>query len=150
MAYSKGKGPLKRARLTKTFAATAGNGAVGTVTLFTITGRVLVHDFTAFCTTGLTEAAPTATISVGTASGVTAILNTLNAVDIDTNEWWTDTSPQAGSAGAGIQVGTDNVSTGKRYVSENIIATVGAQNITGGVIVFDVWYEPVTDNGALS
>lgn len=126
---------------TITFTGAAGAGAVGAVTVYTITGRVAIIFFPPpFCTTGLTEAGATATVALGTASATGGVLTAANAVDIDTNEWWTD------PISAGI------ASTfGEKPLSENLIITVGAQNVNGGVLVFQgIYYIPLTSGAGLA
>ena len=129
--------------MTKTFANSAGNGAVGDVDIFTITGRVWVLGLTAFCTTGLSEATPTATVQLGTAAVDGALIAVVNAVDIDTNEWWMDGTPAAEL----VQMDAAQVDV---LISADIVVKVTAQALTGGVIVFDVFYKPITSNGALA
>jgi hypothetical protein len=144
--------PPYRARKTITFDGTAGNGAVGTVDLFSITGRVLIRQLTAYCTTDLTEGGATATIQVGGATDPNGILGQINAVDLDATEWW---ASSGGGIGGVVTIahpsspGT-NTSTVEKVSDEDIILTVGAQAVDGGVIVFDVWYEPITDDGELA
>lgn len=144
---------MKHARVTVAFDGTAGNGAVGTVTLFTITGRVFIELMTGFCTENLAEAGATATIQIGVASDLDALFATHNAVDIDVNEWLLSplAAPQTGMVTLPSNA-TAGYSTLAAYkaVSENVIATIGAQNVTDGTIIFDAWYYPVTDNGALA
>ena len=137
-------GALSRhVRLSKTFANTSGNGAVGDVTIFTVTGRVWLLGFTAFCTDGLTEGGATATVQVGTAAVDGAIIPVVNAVDIDTNEWWMDGTPAAEL----VQMDAAQVDV---LVSSNIVVKVTTQGVTGGTILFDAWFIPITDNGALA
>lgn len=134
---------IQHVRFSKTFANSAGNGAVGDVTIFTVTGRIWLLGFTAFCTDDLTEAGATATIQVGTASVDGGIIAVVNAVDIDTNEWWTDGTPVA-------ELDQMDAAQVDVLISSDIVALVSAQAITGGTIVFDAFYKPLTDNGALS
>ena len=133
---------IKHTRFSKTFANSAGNGAVGDVTLFPTTGRVWLLGFTAFCTDGLTEAGATATIQVGTAAVDGGIIAVVNAVDIDTNEWWMDGTPAAEL----VQMDAAQVDA---LISSDIVAKITAQALTGGTIIFDAWYIAVTSNGAL-
>ncbi len=143
MKITKTSGAAARhVRLSKTFANSAGNGATGDVTIFTVTGRVWLLGITAFCTSGLTEALATATVQLGSSSGVTLIA-VVNAVDIDTNEWWTDGTPVA-------QLDQMDAAQVDAVVSSDIVVIVGTQALTGGTIIFDAWFIPITDNGSLS
>jgi hypothetical protein len=134
---------IQHARFSKTFANSSGNGAVGDVTIFTVTGRIWLLGLTAFCTDGLAEAAGTATVQLGTAAVDGALIAVVNAVDIDTNEWWMDGTPAAEL----VQMNAAQVDV---LISSDIVVKVVAQALTGGTIVFDAWYKAVTSNGRLS
>ena len=131
------------ARVTITFDGGAGSGAVGDVTVFTVTGRVWLLGITAFCTSGLSEGGATATIQLGTAAVDGALIAVVNAVDIDTNEWWTDGTPVA-------ELDQMDAAQVDALLSADIVAKITSQAVSGGVIVFDAFYIPLTDNGALS
>lgn len=139
---------LRHVRKTITFTGGAGAGAVGTVTVFTITGRTLLERFTCFCTNGLTAAAPSASLQVGVAGGSNKIVDLIpDAENIDTDEW------VSGSGSISASINDESIWPrwfGSRTLSTNIIVTIGSQNITGGVLVFDCWYLPITDDGALA
>ena len=126
-----------------TFDGGAGSGAVGDVTVFTITGRVWLLGITAFCTSGLSEGGATATIQLGTAAVDGGLIAVVNAVNIDTNEWWADGTPVAEMA----QMDAAQVDV---LLSADIVALIGAQAVSGGVIVFNARYLPITSNGALA
>ena len=141
--FGRGFVTRKHARHSRTFADAAGEGATGDVTIFTVTGRVLLHTITAFCTDGLSEGGATATVQLGTAAVDGALIAVVNAVDIDTNEWWTDGTPVAEIdhlLGAQIDA----------VISSNIVVLVSTQAVSGGTIIFDAIYTPITDNGALA
>ena len=136
---------LIHVRKTVTFTGAAGAGAVGTVAVFTVTGRVIVPYNTVFCTTSLEEAAPTATIIMGVASDTDAFRSTSNAVDCDQNDWLLTAASNAGVGVIGSVLDADYPIA----LSESIAFTIGAQNVTAGVLVCDIWYYPITDDGAL-
>lgn len=130
---------IRKARVTIAFDGAAGNGAVGTVDLFTITGRVLVTWFSGFTTESLAGA--NAELEAGSSGDVdTLIANTVGTL-IDVNEWWQAT-PVAGSAD--LPTGSVDV-----LFSSDIILTIGVANVTNGTMVFDVWFTPITDDGNL-
>lgn len=132
---------------TITFTGAAGAGAVGNVTVYTITGRVLLVYFPpAFCTTLLTEAGATATVSLGVTSAVTLFIGATNSVDIDASEWWATTLPAAGYGIMPADVG------GYPYaISENIVIACAAQNTNAGVLVFQgLHYIPLTAGASLA
>ena len=142
--------PPIHARSTIAFDGAAGNGATGTVTVFTITGRVYIERFLAFCTENLVEAVATATLRCGGASDTDGLFDQLNATTLVNGDWW----EQAASIGGLVSL--DGSITGgyissqvQKMTDEDVILTVGAQNITDGTIIFDVWYIPITDDGLL-
>lgn len=135
-------------RSTIAFDGTSGNGAVGTVDVFTITGRVFLERLIVFCTEDLVGAA---TIEVGTASRTAEIIDQGgDATAIDVNEWWSGPSAQTETLGLDVldaeETGTR---AGLRTLSADIIITIGNTNITDGTLVFDAWYTPITDDGVL-
>jgi len=139
---------LRHCKKTITFAVGAGTGSVGTVTVYTIAGRVLVKDLTVFCTSDVTEAAGGATLIMGTASNTDWFRETADADELDANEWWIHaTGMVAGVESERLQNGSTSMNG--VHCSEDIILTVGAQNLTGGVVEFDVWYYPITATGRL-
>lgn len=131
----------RHAQKTITLTGASGLGAVGTVPVFTITGRVMVTATSIFCTTDLTEAGATAAITFGVAAstGLFVASPTGGATDIDAGKFWLSTAP-----GAGISTTLTN-----KFISENPILTVATQNVTGGVLVFDMFYVPLTDGAKL-
>lgn len=136
---------LIHVRKTVTFDGTAGNGAVGTVALFNITGRVGLHDLTIFCSESLEEGGATATMTLGTASGPDFIISTTTATALVANEWWNDTTP----TNAGICTTVGSFLSSRPSASESLIITVGAQSVSNGTLVFDLFYKPLTDDGAM-
>lgn len=137
---------------TKTIAldGTTGNGEAGTVIVFTITGRVLVHAITAFCTEDLVSAGG-GTVELGVAADTDAFIAQTTATAVDVNEWWQIATPSAGANTLADSV-TGGLTTSQRAktVSTNIIITVGTADVTDGTIVFDVIYTPLTDGGRLA
>lgn len=139
---------FRHATKTVTFDGGAGSGAAGTVTVFTITGRVYVEAMFAFCTVLL---AGGATLSLGTAGDVDGFIAATTDTDIDANEWWTAASPAAGSKSL-LVVNTGGLVTSqiRKALSENVILTVASADTTSGAIVFDALYTPLTDGARLS
>lgn len=134
---------VQHIRKTVAFSGAAGNGAVGEVDLFTITGRVLVTWFAAFVTEDLVDAAPTATLEVGTTTNTEEfIAQMVDVDDLNAGDWWVGATSPAQSA----QVPAASIDA---LVSVDIVVTVGSQDVDDGTIVFDIWYTPVTDDGLL-
>ena len=135
---------IKHSRATVTFDGTSGKGLAGTaVTVFTVTGRIYIHALTAFCTTNLNQAQATAQISLGTTNQPTRFIGAMNSVDLDANAWWVTTTPAPGSID--LPDALQSV-----LVGENIIVNPTAQNTNDGIVVFDLFWEAITDNGAVS
>lgn len=133
-----------RVRSTITFTGAAGAGAIGIVTVFTITGRIWLKHLSVFCTASLTESAPTSDISLGTASVANNLITsaTGGVTAIDAGLFWAGATPLALIQETALTVDV--------LVSENIILTVSGADVTGGVLIIDAWYEPISDNGRLS
>lgn len=138
---------LRHVRKTITFTGGAGSGAAGSVTVFTITGRVLVERFTVYCTTDLTDTGG-ATLDFGV-TGFTSLFTNVNPIDpataLDAGEWWDFSGPAAARVGGGAYTQYDAF-----YISADPIFTVALADINGGVVVVDMWYTPITDDGALA
>ena len=138
---------------TKTIAldGTAGNGAeTSDVTVFTITGRVFIHQIVAFCTESLLSAGG-GTLALGVVADTDAFLGSITATNLDTNDWWTAaTGTPAGAVTYGFQTTSDaSTSALSKAVATDIIITIGTADITDGTIVFDVIYTPLTDGARL-
>lgn len=130
----------KLATKTITFDGTANKGAVGAVPIFTVTGEVLIEKLVPFCTTLLTEAGATATLALGVTGSTSLFIAATNAVEIDANEFWVDTTPDAN--GVALPATLKDI-----IVTDNIIATVAAQAVNAGVIRFDVLWRPLSPDG---
>lgn len=137
---------------TITFDGSAGNGAVGEVTLFTVTGIVVVNLIMSQCVTDLTEAAATATISLGTTTTPQAFNQNINAVDIDAGEFvgGGDTTP----AGGGLTLKHHIIAAGQVnniavdvVCDEDIVWTIGTQNVNGGSITTYLQWTALSQDG---
>ena len=123
------------------FTGATGLGEIGTVLVWTITGRVLIRFLTCFCSETLVGAA---TLEFGTATDtVEFIAQIANATSLVANDWWEGTASPASSS----QVAASGETV---QVSANPILTVGGANITDGTLIFECWYLPITSNGALA
>lgn len=124
---------------TVAFDGTAGNGAVGSVALFTVTGDVLVRIIGA-CTETVVSAGG-GTFSLGTASSVAGIFTSQTA-----------TNAAAGdaviTAAAPAQVGALGGNFGV-VGGADIILTVGTANITDGTIIFYCLWRPLSADGSV-
>jgi hypothetical protein len=129
--------------------AAGSTGAIGSTTLFTVTGDVAIYFLGAKCTTDLTSAgAPTWTIGV---TGTTDI-NGATFPDVtgwDTGEWAQANGPgySAGGDGTANLFGNNAVPV---TVSANIIQTIASATITGGVVRWYLQYVPLSGDGLVT
>ena len=132
---------IRRARSTVTFTGAANLGQAGTnTTIFTVTGQIHVVSLTPYCTTDLTEALATATLSLGTATQAALFIAATNSVDIDANEVWTALAPATRSLA--LPAALKDIE-----VNDNFIAAAAVHNTNGGVIRFDLLYVPLSADG---
>ncbi len=143
-------GPAERhVRSTIAFDGSSGNGAQGTVDVFTRTGRVRLRLITAFCTETLEGAS--ATVKLGGSTDPDGMIQQTTATTLAANDWWVDATTAAGTTSPLYTHSGGNVaSQAEKLVSEDIIITVATQDVTNGTIIFDAFYIPITDDGALS
>ena len=133
--------------------AAGSTGAIGSTTLFTVTGDVAITFLAAKCTTDLTSAgAPTWTLGV---VGNTALWSAgSSAPDVtgwDTGEWY-DANAAAYSLAGGSSIPNGDASqwVSGAAISANIIQTIAAATITGGVVRWYVSYIPLSGDGAVA
>lgn len=140
----------RHVRQTFTFAGEATTGSP--FTMFTVTGRVRITHITAYCTTLLGVTA-TPSVSLGIAGDTDAFIVSTLASDIDANEWWGAATPNSGSHNPASSI-TGGLVTSQlnKWVSSDVILTMtgAGGSVDSGVIVIDIWYYPITDNGALA
>lgn len=117
---------------TITFAAGT-TGAIGTTTLFSITGTVAVNVF-GFCTSNL---AGTGTIEVGVVGSTAALCDQQTATSIDDHEVWHD----AVLAIAGQVAGHYHI------INQDIIQTIATDTVTGGAITYYCQWVPISSDG---
>lgn len=140
--HALGEARLRQTQKSVTFDGTAGLGAVGTVSLFTVTGEVLVVALVPKCTTLLTEAAPTATLALGVTGSTALFIAATNATDIDAEEFWVDTTPDAN--GIAVPAALKDIA-----ITDNIIGTVAAQAIDSGAIDFNLLWIPLSPGASV-
>lgn len=134
-----GSSPLLRmVRTTITFTGAANFGEAGSnVTVFTVTGKIHVVSLVPYCTTNLAEAAPTATVTLGTTATTNLFIAATNSVDIDADDVWTAVAPTTRSLA--IPAALRDIA-----VNNNIIMAAATQNTTAGVIDFTMVYYPLS------
>lgn len=133
--------PPYKATKSITFAAGTTGLAGAQTDIFTVTGEVEIVSIVPFCTTLLEESAATPTLSLGVAGSVALFVAATDAVDIDADEFWVDTDPDA--YGVAIPALCKNVA-----ITANVVCKVaGTNNISAGVIRFDVYWRPLSSDG---
>lgn len=139
----------RHVRKTITFTGGAGAGAVGSVTVFTITGRVRVRFPSAFASTGLADAGggTPAALSMGVTSDQYLFNEGLTPLDpadgLGTGNWWIINDN-------GVNTSGSQYSGAVWFIAENVILTIDNEAINSGVLVIDLEYQPITDDGALA
>lgn len=126
----------KRFKKAVTFTAT-GDGAVGTVTIATVTGGVIILQGGVLCTTLLTG---NGILELGTASNTAGLIAQTTGTDIDADEWWQDASPELRISPAIVN----------QLISQDIILTVSSDTITAGVLEFLFYWLPMTNDGNMA
>lgn len=114
------------------------DGTGNPATLFTVSGTCKIR-LLAVGHTDLVGAA--ATIIVGTSKDTDALIASTTATDIDAMEIWHDNAPDNSVELASV-VPEEIVAGG-----DDIIQTVGAANITAGVIEYMCWWYPLSPDG---
>lgn len=109
-------------------------GAVGTTTLFTVTGTVVMRVFAVASTVDLTGSG---TLEVGIAGNTAAVIAQTAATAIDAGEIWYDTSPP-----------TVGVLPGQLILAgTNVIQTIATNTVTAGTLIYYALWSPVTTDG---
>lgn len=126
---------------TVAFDGTAGNGAVGSVSLFTVTGDILV---TVVGMVTETLVGATSTLVVGTANNTAGLLASVSGPALVAGDVHTSgTSPAdvaaLSTAGSSAPAALNN--------GADIIATVGTADITDGTIKFYCLWRPLSTDG---
>lgn len=117
----------------------AGNGAIGALSLFTVTGDVIASVF-AVCGTSL-DSGGVATIEVGISGNTAALIALTTATEIDAGEVWVDTGP------ASIEsLPADKILTN----GTDIIQTIADATITAGVLTFYCIWSPLSSTGNIT
>lgn len=139
--YMNAVSPSLRARKTITFTGAANLGATGAVPLFTLTGKVIIDRIVAVGSVDLVSAGG-GTLALGVTGATTLLIAATTGTLITAGKLWLTNTPNAnGLALPAALLGIP--------IAQNIIGTVATANITAGAIVLDVWYTPITDDGAL-
>lgn len=114
------------------------DGTGNPATLFTVTGDVVLRVI-AICKASLAGAS--ATLEVGFTGNTAALIAQTTATNIDINEIWHDSTPDA-------LVELETVGAA-RIVSngQDVIQTVATANITSGSIIYYCFWRPLSSDG---
>jgi hypothetical protein len=112
-------------------------GAVGTTTLFTVTGVVAVRVFAVTAAVDLTGAG---TLEVGIAGNTPGIIAQTAATAIDAGEIWYGTNPPT----VGVMPAT------LILADTNIIQTIGSATVTAGTLTFYCIWTPITSDATVT
>lgn len=115
----------------------ATTGAVGTTTLFTVTGTVAIRVFAVADTIDLTGSG---TLEVGIAVNTAAIIAQTSATAIDAGEIWYGTTPP-----------TVGVLPGQLILaSTDIIQTIASSTVTAGSLTYYCLWFPLTSSASVT
>ena len=118
---------------------TTGDGAVGSVTLGTVTGRILVTHLSAYCSTTLVGAA---TLELGVAGNTAGLIAQIaDATDLVATEFWNDATPTDVLTAAAIV---------DKLVGSDILIKVASTTISAGVIEFSMLWLPMSSVGNIA
>ncbi len=108
-------------------------GAIGTTTLFTVTGTVSINLW-AICTTDVTG---TGSLTVGVAGSTAALCSTQTASSITAHKVW-----QGSSLAIAANVGLNQYIT-----DQSVIQTIASNTATAGVVTYYCTWIPITADG---
>ena len=146
-----GRGSANHVRKSLTFTGAAGFGlAADVITIFTVTGVVILRNLLVVCTDTLTQNLATPTLALGVSNLPTFFIAATTATGLtSTNNIWQDTTPSP--VAEAMPAGFKDIALATNIAALAIIATVGGtNNINGGTLVFDAWYDAVTDGANLA
>ncbi len=138
---------MQRASKEMTFDGSAGKGAIGAGTLFTVTGEVLIEAIVGFCKTAVDVDAGTgiASMQLGHTNLTSAFIATTPAIDIDAGEFWIDATPDADMIAVPAALKDFALSQDIKFE----VTSTGTKKVNAGVIRFDVWWRPLSPDGNL-
>jgi len=130
---------------TVTFDGAAGNGAVGHVDIFNITGQGVLAYLFATCSEDLVGAG---NIVLEFSDGLD-ILPQTNVADLEAGDLWVDASP-AEVAGAAIPATAKDIAFNGGAAGTQILLTVNGADITDGTLTIHALYYQTSRDGKLA
>lgn len=139
---------LRRSVVTITFDGTAGKGAIGTGTVFTVTGEVLIERLVPFCTVnvGVDGGTGAASVQLGIANATTLFVASTGAVDIDADEFWIDATPDAN--GIALPAALKEILVTQDVQFE--VTSTGTQKVNAGSVRFTAFWRPISADGLVA
>lgn len=124
------------------FDGSTGNGEVGEIDLFDVTGDIL-YLMVAKCSESLAGA--TATLQFGLDGDTDALMSALLATNIDAGDFWLK---EAGAFHSSVEMPSQGSQYQDMLVSAgvDIKAEVATADITDGTIKFYLWWYPLSSN----
>ncbi len=113
-------------------------GDVGTDTIATVTGRVLLTHMSVYCTTSLTSSG--GTLELGSPDNTPSLIALTTASDIDSADFWRDATPEVDVVGA----------TTDMLIAANITLTTATAIVSAGVLEFVFLWLPISSDGNLA
>ena len=98
----------------------------------------MVSKIVPYCTTLL--AGSSATLALGVTGSTSLFISATTATDIDADEFWVDTGPDAN--GIALPAALQDI-----LVTDNIIGTVATAAISAGVLEFTVFWRKISSDG---
>lgn len=108
-------------------------GAVGTTTLFSVTGTVAINVY-GFCTENL---AGSGTLAVGVSGSTSCLCDQQNATAIDNHEVWHDSVLAVGGQVAGHW----------HIINQDIIQTIASDTVSAGSLTYYCNWVPLSSDG---
>lgn len=132
-------------RATKT---TTTQTTVGTTTLFTVTGEVLIEAILGYVSQAGTADAGTGTVTatLGVTGSVSLFIGSMDWILLLINTFYVDATPDAN--GIALPAAMKDI-----VITDNILLTVsssGSKLPTAGIIRFDVLWRPLSANGNIA
>lgn len=110
-----------------------------------VTGAVRMR-IIAYCVSTLTDAGNAGTITLGTAGNTAGMIASTDTDDLVSTELWNDASPTSVEMEAASTTLLDFVICGGKDVGY----TIGGEALTGGSIIFHIWWTPLDATGAVT
>lgn len=124
-----------------TYDFSVSGGAQGALTMFTVTGDVMVRIF-GVCST-LLDSGGAATIEVGITGNTAALIAQTTATELDAYETWQDAGPEANP-------GDVATAMAKNFVIANgadVILTIATADLSAGVFDLHCFWMPLSKDG---